>query len=97
MEERFDLLLYYVHDSVNPIKNKKHPEFLSNNCKHCFLCQVFDLLELIIELDFIVFAYDTTVIFSQAFTLFCYIYLASQIHTPTVTIWRKATKAVKYI
>ena len=66
-----------------------------NNCIHHSFCQLFYLVRPAAER--VLLYYDTTVIFSEAFTLFCYIYLARQIHTPTVTIWGKATKAVKYI
>ena len=64
-----------------------------NNCIHHSFCQLFYL----VLQSRVLLYYDTTVIFSEAFTLFCYIYLTHQIHTPTVTIWGKATKAVKYI
>lgn len=67
-----------------------------NNYRHHSFCQLFDLAQLAAKPGFTVL-YDPTVILSEAFTLFCYIYLVCQIHTPTVTIWGKATKAVKYI
>lgn len=67
-----------------------------NNYTHHSFCQLFDLAPLAAKPGVIVF-YDTTVILCEAVALFCYIYLACQIRTPTVTIWGKASKAVKYI